>query len=59
TTLIARRTTTTPIPHTIHTERIDLEDMVLAYMTRATNPTPTQGPMTHHNTTWPHSMETR
>jgi ABC-2 type transport system ATP-binding protein len=57
TTLIARRTTTTPIPHTIHTERIDLEDMVLAYMTRATNPTPTHYQQQPYNTGWPHPME--
>ena len=35
------RRTTTPIPHTIPTERLTLEDLALAYMTRATNPTTT------------------
>ena len=38
TTLTAHRNTT-PLPHTIPAERLDLEDLVLAYMTRATNPT--------------------
>jgi ABC-2 type transport system ATP-binding protein len=37
-TLVVRRTSTTPIPPTIqNAEHVDLEEMVLAYMTRAAN----------------------
>jgi ABC-2 type transport system ATP-binding protein len=49
TTLTARRGPT-PIPHTIETQRLDLEDLVLAYMTRAANPT-------NDVLTRPHTME--
>jgi len=58
TTLTVRRTTTTPIPHNFHNaERLDLEDMVLAYMTRAANPTPTHHNPTRPHPTWPHPLE--
>ncbi len=42
-TLVVRRTDDAPIPATIqNSEHVDLEDMVLAYMTRAANPSVTR-----------------
>ncbi|MFC6014593.1 ABC transporter ATP-binding protein [Plantactinospora solaniradicis] len=37
TTLVVRRTESTPIPQSMHAEHLDLEELVLAYMTRAAN----------------------